>query len=331
MNFAAVRILCLAAILAAPVATGYAADVEGVQEHPMIERYPGQDIRWQKIENHMPYKVPAGPVSGYRAVGEVIETAGRVTRTFYVYEGADRTHTEIWKNYSDALKEAGFEIIGEGAPTTRPGRSEIGGRAWLEAAFGMNPWSAQGEPVNMMTAGTSTQGDSAAIVAKKDRAAGTAYVVVTVEQHSADTVASLIDIVEVEAAETGLVSVDAEAIGKGIAEKGRVVLDGVVFEFDKATLKPESQETLSAIASYLAANPDLDFYVVGHTDQVGTFAYNQNLSADRAAAVVEALTRDHGVASGRLEPHGVGPLSPVYSNGTDAGREQNRRVELVER
>ncbi len=135
MNFAAVRILCLAAILAAPVATGYAADVEGVQEHPMIERYPGQEIRWQKIENHMPYKVPAGPVSGYRAIGEVIETAGRVTRTFYVYEGADRTHTEIWKNYSDALKEAGLETIGVGASTTRPGRSEIGGRAWPEACL----------------------------------------------------------------------------------------------------------------------------------------------------------------------------------------------------
>ncbi|PKQ03578.1 MAG: hypothetical protein CVT73_15225 [Alphaproteobacteria bacterium HGW-Alphaproteobacteria-12] len=331
MLFSAVRILCLAAILAGPVATGYAADAEGVQEHPMIQRYPGQEIRWQKIENHMLYKVPAGPVSGYRTIDDVIETAGRVTRTFYVYEGTDRTHAEIWKNYSEALKEAGFEILGEGAPVTRPERSEIGGRTWLGVVFAMNPWNALGEPVNMLTAGTSTQGDSAAIVAKKDRAAGTAYVVVTIEQHSADTVASLIDIVEVEAAETGLVSVDAEAIGKGIAEKGRVVLDGIVFEFDKATLKRESQEALSAIASYLAAHPDLDFYVVGHTDQVGTFAHNQKLSADRAAAVVEALTRDYGVASGRLELHGVGPLSPVYSNDTDAGREQNRRVELVAR
>lgn len=182
-----------------------------------------------------------------------------------------------------------------------------------------------------MVAGSATQGGSGAIVAKKERVAGTAYVVLTIEQHSAEVVASLIDIIEVEEAETGLVAVNAEAIGSDITEYGRVVLDGIVFDFDKATLRPESEAALGAMAEYLAANPAKIFYVVGHTDSVGTFAYNQKLSADRARAVVEALKTGHGVASGRLEPHGIGPLTPVFSNGTDAGRDQNRRVELVER
>ena len=62
-----------------------------------------------------------------------------------------------------------------------------------------------------------------------------------------------------------------------------------------------------------------------------TFAYNRKLSADRAMAVADALKRDFGIASERLEPHGVGPLVPVFANSTDAGREKNRRVELVQK
>ena len=130
---------------------------------------------------------------------------------------------------------------------------------------------------------------------------------------------------------SGLVAVNAEAIGRDLTEKGRVVLDGIQFEFDKARLKAESKTALEAIAQYLKANPTKGFFVVGHTDGVGRFAYNQQLSADRAKAVVEALTTNYGVAAGRLEAHGVGPLVPVFSNGSDAGRDRNRRVELVER
>lgn len=53
------------------------------------------------------------------------------------------------------------------------------------------------------------------------------------------------------------------------------------------------------------------------------------LSRDRAAAVTQSLINDHGIAGARMTPHGVGPLAPVTSNGTDEGRARNRRVELV--
>lgn len=71
--------------------------------------------------------------------------------------------------------------------------------------------------------------------------------------------------------------------------------------------------------------------MVGHTDARGTFAYNMKLSTDRAHAVMNALRNDHGISAARLEAHGVGPLNPVFSNGNDAGRDINRRVELVEK
>jgi outer membrane protein OmpA-like peptidoglycan-associated protein len=324
-----IRIFAAVISLAVLPAIAVAQDIDGVIEHPMIERYPGQVIAWQHIENYQPYKVAVGPVTGYRQIGDWIETEGRVTRTFYKYEGEDRSYSEIYRNYLDALKSEGFEILGEGMSADRKGAA-VGSRQWMEVTFRENPATKPGA-VGTMFSGTSSSGGAGAIVASKERAAGTAYVVIYVEQHSKNYVGTLIDIVEVEAAETGLVVVDAEAIGADIEEYGRVVLDGIVFEFDKAKLKPESKAALDAIAAYLTAHPNKAFYIVGHTDSKGTYAYNSKLSDDRARAVAEALQQDYGIASDRLEPYGVGPLSPVFSNGSDAGRAQNRRVELVER
>jgi len=306
-----------------------ANDIEGVKEHPMIERYPGQVIAWQHIENYQPYHVPVGPVTGYRRIDDWIETEGRVTRTFYKYEGEDRTFSEVYKNYLDALQAEGFEVLGAGMSVDRKG-NDIGSSQWMQVTFIKNPATKPGA-VGTMFSGTASSGGAGAIVATKERAAGTAYVVIYVEQHSKNYIGTLIDIVEVEAAETGLVVVDAEAMGSDMEEYGRVVLDGLVFDFDQATLKPESAAALDAIATYLKAQPDKKFYVVGHTDSKGTFAYNRKLAADRAHTVAATLKQDYGIDSDRLEPHGVGPLVPVFSNQSDAGREKNRRVELVER
>lgn len=306
-----------------------AQDIAGVAEHPMVKRYPGQVITWQHIENYQPYKLAVGAVTGYRSIADWIETDGRVTRTFYKYEGDDRSYSEVYKNYLDALKTEGFEILGEGMFADRKGTA-IGSRQWMEVTFRANPVTKPGA-VGTMFSGTSSSGGAGAVVAKKERAAGTAYVVVYVEQHSKNYIGTLVDIVEVEAAETGLVVVDAEALGSDMKEYGRVVLDGIVFDFDKATLQPQSKAALDAIAGYLNDNLMKRFYVVGHTDSKGSLAYNRKLSSDRALAVINALKHDYGIASDRLESHGVGPLVPTFSNSSDVGREKNRRVELVER
>ncbi len=85
------------------------------------------------------------------------------------------------------------------------------------------------------------------------------------------------------------------------------------------------------IAKLLHERPNLNLFVVGHTDNVGEFDFNLKLSKDRANAVVAALVRDYEVAVSRLSAHGVGPLSPKATNASDAGRGKNRRVELVAR
>lgn len=323
------RVLFLFAFFLLLLPAAFAEDVEGVVEHPMVERYPGQDIRWQQIENYMPYRVAIGPVTGYRRIDDWIDTQGRVTRTFYQYDGTGHTYSEIYLNYLEALKAQDFEILGEGLSADRRGAG-LGSTNWIGVSLGANKPSKPGA-VNSLFAGTSSSGGAGSIVARKTRAAGIAYVVINVEQHSAEMVGTLIDIIEVAAAETGLIVIDAEAIGTDMEEYGRVVLDGIVFDFNSADLLPASNEALDAMATYLGANPDKRFYVVGHTDAVGTFAYNSKLSADRARAVVAALVDPRGIATERIEAHGVGPLVPVFSNANEAGRDKNRRVELVER
>lgn len=313
-------------VLGSPLATT-AEDIDGIVEHPLVERYPGQSIRWQSIENYRPFRIPIGPVTGYRTIDDWIDTEGRVTRTYYTYTDVDRSFDEIFLNFRDAFAAERFEILGSGLSDDRRG-NDIGSRQWLNAYLAENPINGQGE-VLAITSGSSSQGGQGVFIGAKDRAAGRVYVVVTIEQHSEDLVATLIDIVEVKPPETGFVVVDAEAIGRDMIEKGHVVLDGILFDFDKATLQAASDEALGVISGWLKQNPGR-FYVVGHTDAVGSLDYNQRLSEARAQAVVKALTDRYGIARERLQAFGVGPLAPVFSNADDAGRDRNRRVELVE-
>jgi outer membrane protein OmpA-like peptidoglycan-associated protein len=81
----------------------------------------------------------------------------------------------------------------------------------------------------------------------------------------------------------------------------------------------------------LNENPELELYVVGHTDYTGSLEYNMDLSKRRAKALVERLVSEYNIAKERLIPAGVGPLSPELTNETETGRAENRRVELVKK
>ena len=83
------------------------------------------------------------------------------------------------------------------------------------------------------------------------------------------------------------------------------------------------------MAALLTSQPDLRLYVTGHTDSTGGFDHNMQLSAARAASVVDALVTTYGIDVSRLAPAGLGPTSPVASNDTEDGKAKNRRVELV--
>ncbi len=87
-----------------------------------------------------------------------------------------------------------------------------------------------------------------------------------------------------------MVTVDAGEMARGHHATGRVALYGIYFDFNKADVKPESDTTLAEIAKLLKTSPAMSLLVVGHTDNVGSFDFNLDLSQRRAAAVVDALT-----------------------------------------
>jgi len=120
----------------------------------------------------------------------------------------------------------------------------------------------------------------------------------------------------------------ADSLSREIDKAGRVAVYGITFDTGKAILRPESDKVLTQIAALLTANPSWKMRVEGHTDNVGEDAANITLSEQRAAAVVDWLTR-HGVDRGRLTSLGLGDTSPVADNGSEEGRSLNRRVELV--
>lgn len=132
------------------------------------------------------------------------------------------------------------------------------------------------------------------------------------------------------AMEEGTVEITAEALNADIEEAGSAILYGVQFDTGSAVIRPSSAGSLQTIAEVLGTRAGR-FYIVGHTDDTGGFEMNMTLSEERAAAIIEALVQDYGIEAGRLQPAGVGPLAPLASNENEAGRQLNRRVELVER
>ncbi len=112
-------------------------------------------------------------------------------------------------------------------------------------------------------------------------------------------------------------------------DRGMVVtLSDVLFDTGRATLKPGADRDLDRLATALKHNPNMRVMIEGHTDSVGGDDYNQALSERRAEAVADAL-RMRGVPENRYEVRGLGKAYPVASNDTQAGRQQNRRVEIV--
>lgn len=112
-------------------------------------------------------------------------------------------------------------------------------------------------------------------------------------------------------------------------ERGLVVtLGDVLFETDKAVLKPGAMHNLDKLVAALSEHPDTTVAIEGHTDSTGSDSYNMDLSRRRAESVVSYLV-GQGIDRSRLSAKGLGEGYPVASNDTSAGRQQNRRVEMI--
>lgn len=304
-------------------------DADGCADHPLITRFPGSHIVWCGEEKLTEYHVAVGKISGYRQIDKWVDLEGQVFRYNYEIHNSEATVSEVYQNYRNALQRAGFELLANGQDPNRTARNDVGGVTYIGNAFLKNPLGQ--ETRSRLFAGSSSSEGSAYIAAKLARPTGDVHVVVAIYKQSSTNLVVQVDIIEDAALEDGQISVDPDYLARQIKAFGTVALYGIHFDFDKSDIKPESKPDLDAVAEYLKKHPDVNLYIVGHTDMKGTLAYNLTLSEKRAQAVVEALVADYGIARGRLEGKGLGPLSPKSHNRDDGGRKLNRRVELVQK
>ena len=104
--------------------------------------------------------------------------------------------------------------------------------------------------------------------------------------------------------------------------------EAITFETGSARVRPSLRNDIAAISRNLQQYPNSRVQVLGHTDNVGTSAFNKDLSVKRARTVKRIMV-NNGVSGGRVQARGLGETSPIATNGTAAGRQANRRVEIV--
>ena len=307
---ASATLLLAAALTVAGALTATAApgDRPGAKDYPGIGRFKGSVITGYVVKNFDATRLQAGPFK-HGKPSDQRRLEGHITRIAY-RTGAGPSILEVSRNFENQLKSAGFDTL------LACDTNECGGPDFSYAVDTL--------PVPQMVVDGFTFRYYAG---HKKKGSQDIYATVLTSKNNGRIYTQLI-VAVVGSMKNKMV--DAAAMAKGLGEKGHIALYGIYFDTDKAVIKPASKPTLDQIAKLLQSKPKLSVYIVGHTDNQSSYAYNMTLSHKRAAAVAAALINSYHVARSRLHTAGVGFLAPVGSNATEAGRALNRRVELVE-
>jgi OOP family OmpA-OmpF porin len=303
-----VELVLFICVVCMPVAE--AADTAGSADYPGIGRFDGSEIEFYETENYASTTLANGPVLKESDVARnALVVEGAVTRIVYkVPKGSSAL--EVFRNFENRVIEAGFTSIVSGGPEQ------------FEYYTFMYK-----HPVEKLR-NTSMSNEIWYLSAEKSTGDSKTYISLIVSPHSGgDGQRARLIAVTTKAMENRML--DAEKMLSSIAERGKVALYGIYFDTDSANIKGTSAPTLQEIARLLAENPDLNLIVVGHTDNQGSYDYNMDLSRRRADAVANSLSADYDARSSQLRSAGVGYLAPAASNADQAGKQLNRRVELV--
>jgi len=303
-----------------------ATDIPGSKDPAGLKRYAGTRITFYEEKAFASYTLPLGKMTkkpNVNIFAKSLTLEGKVTKATYVSNDPQRTALEVFRNYQSELAAGGWETLWEGTGE----ELSAGDGILFRSLFGYRPGG---------TFAISHPG-ARYLAAKKGRAHLALYVANykagTVNPKSLQPQAGVpviaLDLIETQAMDEKMVLVKAEEMASGILQQGAVNLYGFQFDTASATLKPESDATLNEVAKLLESDSALRLLVVGHTDIVGTFDGNIELSQKRAAAVVAALGKRVPTAASRLTPCGVGYQCPIATNSSEEGRARNRRVALV--
>ena len=322
------RCLAAASALAASAALAAAPSVDraGGKDHPLVSRYEGSIL----YDYGMNQLAPAQLIERDKTGPVLRPVEGRLSNRLY-WGPKDTPALAIFRNYQQALQAAGFDILFS-CETRECEQLRIQRKV---SSFPRDARWVKGDPlVNILNSGN--QDDFHYISARRQAGSGFAYVQVALSAPSgegdrAGRVRQFIQVIEPAQAEMGKVTVDAKAIGAGLARDGKIALYGVHFDTSKAVLRADSAPQLQSMADALKASPGLKVLIVGHTDNQGEIDANLALSHKRAQAVADALSGKYGIPASRLSARGVASFAPVSTNASEEGRAKNRRVEMVVR
>jgi OmpA-OmpF porin, OOP family len=330
------------------------ADLEGASDNPITQRYDGSYIVAYEQSEYTDFTVPLAPLKRDAdpdkrdvmnnvvfAPEKSLEIEGKLTRiTYLLPEG--RSPLEVLRNFQTVVTGQGGEVLFECK------KEDCGGDASRSSDGGGNEMSlmmtffhaADLQVENFSNAScalTSAITDQRFFSAKVPQDGGDAYVTVQTftvsddlycKAFNARTVA-LVQVVEPKPRDQKMVVVKSAEMESSLSQLGSISLYGILFDTDKADLKPESAPTLQEIATLLQQDPAMSVLVVGHTDNHGDYGHNLDLSERRAQAVKAALEKTYGIDGKRLTAAGAGMMAPVASNDSEEGRAKNRRVVLV--
>lgn len=292
---------CVATFLCLAAAVAAAEDPLG--DDKLVTPYPGSTLDVNETKDFEQVVVPLGPRGNDGKLSKSRTLEGRWTRLSYS-PPAGRSDLEMGRNYEEGLRRAGFQILF----TCR--KEACGTGSAKQPGLAYWPYDS-----------------SNTVVAQKTIDGQEVWVMLDARSNQ-----TLVNVIRPKSMQGGLVTVDAAALKKGIADEGHVAVYGIHFDSGRSELKPSSAPAIAEIVRLLKENPGLRIHVVGHTDGLGGLDANLALSRSRAASVVKELTSPrHGVKADRLLAQGVGPLVPLATNKTEEGRARNRRVDLVER
>ena len=307
------------------------ADAQGSSDHPLISRFPNSVIIGYFQKDWEQTAFPLSPDMDTTHFKKQAVVEGRITRIVYLGP-VGKSRLEVYRNYERALLAAGlqkkFGCEGNCGQIFMHWRFDyLNSMTWakgLLTAKGQNG----GWPLENAIApeegrciyGTLKHGGRDIHVLMYTSIAGPQQV---------DAPATFIEIAEPKEMESGQVTVDANALMSDLTSEGKVALYGIYFDTGKAEIKPESKPQLEEMGKLLKDHTAFKVFIVGHTDNQGTFENNVILSKQRAAAVIDALVKTYGIDARRMIPYGVANVAPVASNAEETGRAKNRRVELV--
>ncbi len=304
----------IVAALMAPLAlcAQRTADIDGAEDYPLVSRFAGSVIAWYEVKDFDRYYVLS--LAGDQLTPNEVD--GKITRIQYS-AGEGHSVFEIIKSYENALKKAGFAIT-----LTLDEKNcglNLSEQLYMGEFNGLNSLPREALKPDY-------RDKFAYLTARQTLDDKTVYVVVYVTDWNYPLIT--FDAIEVKAMDEGLVTV--RSLADDLAATGHIAIYDIYFATGKADVKPESAAVLETIATYLKANPDKRYFIVGHTDSQGGFEANMALSENRAQAVMAYLVNDLGVDARQLKAYGVSSLAPVASNQSASGQAKNRRVEIVE-